>query len=229
MDSAPIDHSPHAASSQLCNLRLAALPGAALGRLEQHMSHITLEPGQVLHSSDDAVRHVHFPSAGMIALMIAMPGGPSVAVGIAGRGDIVGASSGAASAVVMVEGAAWCISAADLATVAREAPAVRDMLLRDAEATLRHVQITAACNALHPIRSRMLRLVLQARNYTDDDTVPLTQEMIAELLGVRRSSVSALAVELKASRLIHYTRGVIRIVNRKRLEAAACDCFWAME
>ena len=104
-------------------------------------------------------------------------------------------------------------------------PLLRDMIVRYNDLLLGQVQVTAACNALHPIQKRLARWILQTRDRIDTDIVPLTQELLSEMLGVRRSSVSEIAGRLQATGLIRYSRGAIEILNRRALEAASCECY----
>jgi len=98
-------------------------------------------------------------------------------------------------------------------------------VMRANEMLLGQVQMTAACNALHPIQARLARWILQSRDRVDDDLIPLTQELLSEMLGVRRSSVSEVASALQAAGFIRYSRGSIEILDRKALQGAACECY----
>jgi len=102
---------------------------------------------------------------------------------------------------------------------------LRDVIVRYNDALLGQVQITAACNALHPIQARLARWILQTKDRIDGDIIPLTQQLLAEMLGVRRSSVSEVAAVLQSAGLIRYSRGAIEITNRAGLEEAACECY----
>jgi CRP-like cAMP-binding protein len=128
-------------------------------------------------------------------------------------------------AVVQVRLSAARISAAPFRRAVLASPTLREMIVSYNDTLLGQVQITAACNALHSIPRRLARWILQTRDRIDSDTVPLTQELLSEMLGVRRSSVSEIAKRLQTAGLIRYSRGSIEIVNRPALEAAACECY----
>src|SRR5271165_2930092 len=127
--------------------------------------------------------------------------------------------------VVQVPLVASRIGAAPFRRAVQASTMLRDVIVRYNDLLLGQVQVTAACNALHPIQKRLARWILQTRDRIDTDTVPLTQELLSEMLGVRRSSVSEIANRLQATGLIRYSRGSIQIVNRPALEAAACECY----
>jgi len=102
---------------------------------------------------------------------------------------------------------------------------LRNLIVRYNDALLGQIQITAACNALHPIQARLARWILQTNDRIDGELVPLTQQLLSEMLGVRRSSVSEVAIRLQSAGLIRYSRGAIKISDRRGLEKAACECY----
>ena len=101
-------------------------------------------------------------------------------------------------------------------------------MVRYNEVLLAQVQVTAACNALHSVDARLARWILQTRDRFNENAIPLTHELLSEMLGVRRSSISDVAGKLQAAGLIRYTRGMIEIVDRRALEDAACECYAAI-
>ncbi len=128
-------------------------------------------------------------------------------------------------AVVQVPLVAARISAGPFRRAVQTSETLRELIVRYNDLLLGQVQITAACNALHPIQKRLARWILQTRDRIDTDMVPLTQELLSEMLGVRRSSISEIANRLQSTGLIRYSRGSIEIMNRRALEAAACECY----
>ena len=130
-----------------------------------------------------------------------------------------------ARAVVQVRGLSSRIAASRFRKVAEESGAVCSLLVRYGEMLLIQVQQTAACNALHPVEARFCRWLLQSADRAASDTVTLTQELLAEMLGVRRTSVTEVAGKLQNDGVITYSRGIIRIVDRPGLERLSCECY----
>ena len=128
-------------------------------------------------------------------------------------------------AVVQVAGAASRIAAARFCKAAGESQAIRDTIVRYGEMLLIQVQQTAACNALHDVEERLSRWLLQARDRVDENTIRLTHEFLSQMLGVRRPTVTVVARTLQEAGLIRYHRGHIEIVDRRGLEARACECY----
>lgn len=213
------------------NHLLARLPRADLERLAPALSVVTLERGFVLNEPGEEPERVYFPHTGMISLLAVMADGKAVETATVGREGVVGAMAGLGvhvpltRAVIQVTIVASRISAGPFRRAVQSSPELREMIVRYNDALLGQVQITAACNALHPIQRRLARWILQTRDRIDTDMVPLTQELLSEMLGVRRSSISEIANRLQATGLIRYSRGMIEIVNRPALEAAACECY----
>jgi CRP-like cAMP-binding protein len=167
----------------------------------------------------------------MISLLAVMADGKAVETATIGREGGFGAMAGLGShttltrAVVQVPLIATRIAIGPFRAAVQASLALRDMIVSYNDVLLGQVQVTAACNALHPIQKRLARWILQTRDRIDTDTVPLTQELLSEMLGVRRSSVSVIARKLQMTGLIRYSRGSIEIINRRALEAASCECY----
>jgi CRP-like cAMP-binding protein len=218
-------------SALSANHLLALLPLADLERLGPAMTTVSLGQGLVLSEPGEEPERVYFPHIGMISLLAIMADGKAVETATVGREGVVGAMAGLGlhipltRAVVQVPLVASRIAAVPFRRVVQASDTLRDMIVRYNDVLLGQVQITAACNALHPIQKRLARWILQTRDRIDTDSVPLTQELLSEMLGVRRSSISEIANRLQATGLIRYSRGMIEIVNRPELEAAACECY----
>jgi CRP-like cAMP-binding protein len=207
------------------------LPHVDLERLAPSMSIVTINQGFVLNDPGEEPERIWFPHTGMISLLAIMVDGKGVETATVGREGVVGAMAGLGPhvpltrAVVQVKLVASRIAAVPFRRAVQASPVLRDIIVRYNDLLLGQVQVTAACNALHPIPKRLARWILQTRDRIDTDLVPLTQELLSEMLGVRRSSVSEIANRLQTSGLIRYSRGTIEIVNRPALEAAACECY----
>jgi CRP-like cAMP-binding protein len=213
------------------NRLLASLSAVDAAQLQGAFRTVVMEQGQVLNRPGDEVDHIYFPHAGMISLLALMQDGKAVETATVGREGGVGTMAGLGThitltqAVVQVPLIASQIHATPFRVAVRESAALRHLIVRYNDVLLGQVQVTAACNALHPIQARLARWILQTRERVDDDIVPLTHELLSEMLGVRRTSVTEAARKFHAAGLISYRRGSIEILNRRALEASACECF----
>jgi CRP-like cAMP-binding protein len=213
------------------NRLLAALPPNDLSLLAPNLKEITLERGQILQEQGNRVDQVYFPLSGIISLLAVMRQGDAIETATVGREGAVGSLAGLGPrrshtrAVVQVAGTALRIAAPRFRRVAERSQAVRDIIVRYGEVLLIQVQQTAACNALHDVEERLSRWLLQARDRVDENTILLTHEFLSQMLGVRRPTVTVVARMLQADGLIRYHRGQIEIVDRRGLEARACECY----
>jgi CRP-like cAMP-binding protein len=218
-------------SEPSANRLLGMLSVADFERLVPAMTTVSLEAGLVLNQPGEEPECIYFPHTGMISLLAVMTDGKAVETATVGREGVVGAMAGLGvhlpltRSVVQVPLVSSRIASAPFRRAVQTSAALRDMIVSYNDVLLGQVQITAACNALHPIQKRLARWILQTRDRIDTDTVPLTQELISEMLGVRRSSVSEIAKRLQIAGLIRYRRGSIEIVDRTALEAASCECY----
>ncbi len=214
---------------------LAALRPADQERLRAVTQVVTLKQGQVLCEPADEIDHIYFPHTGMISLMAVMRDGRVVETAAIGREGAVGALAGLGlhfcqtRAVVQIPMVASRIAAPACRKLVRDSDALREVILRYTEALLGQVQITAGCNGLHAILARLARLILQTHDRVHGRRVKLTQELLSEILGVRRSSVSEAANRLQAASLIRYRRGSIEIIDRAGLEQMSCECYAAIK
>lgn len=216
------------------NRLLAMLPADDLDLLAPELENVALDQDTALLRAGDPAEYVIFPHSGAISLMLEMANGQTVATALVGREGAIGSlsvlwpSPSVVTAIVRVAGTASRISASRFATVFNKSPAVRLMLQSHIRALLVQLQLGTACNALHPVKARMGRWMLHLRDHMDGDVLPLTQEALAQILGVRRTTVTLLMRSLRASGAIKSgRRGEIRI-NRPRLAAVACECHASM-
>jgi CRP-like cAMP-binding protein len=202
-----------------------------MGRLRPSLTKVSLKRGQVLNEPGRAIEHVYFPHGGIVALMVPMAYKRDIETAIISREGVVGATAGLGldltltRAVVQVAGVATRVAVSDFRQVVQASDKLRDLLVRYQDVLLGQVQITAACNAFHPIEARLARWILQTRDRTATETIPLTQELLSQMLGVRRGSVSAIAAGFQAAGILSYTRGALIITDRAKLEATACPCY----
>jgi CRP-like cAMP-binding protein len=216
------------------NRLLAALPPADVDLLAPHFRKVSLERDAVLVRSGYPVEQIYFPLSGMIAFLMEMPNGQTVATAVVGNEGSVGMltalgpSLSPMTAVVRVAGTALQISPARFNAALGRSSALKDAVQTHAWALLAQFQHVAACNALHSVEARMARWLLHAHDRVDGDVLPLTQETLSELLGVRRTTVTHAVSKLRASGAVRSNRRSSIEVDRQRLEAAACECYQLM-
>jgi CRP-like cAMP-binding protein len=213
------------------NRLLAALEPADFACLEPYLELIHLTHKQVLYEPGDVVRHVYFPYNAIVSLVNVMEDGSSVEVGVFGREGVLGLLSAMASRqafgryLVQMPGSASRIAFERMKEVQNVRPKLRQLILNYGEALLGQTFQTVACNAVHPVEARCCRWILTMHDRADQDTLPLTHEFLAEMLGVQRSSVSVVTRTLQTAGLIQQSRGSITVTDRMGLEDAACECY----
>jgi CRP-like cAMP-binding protein len=222
-------HSP--TGSHLDNKLLAALPRSQFNLLVPHLTTTMLAQSVVVYETGDEVDQIYFPHNGMFSLLAVMRDGKAIETATVGREGVIGAMAGLGlytslvRAVVQLPLAATKISSAQFRKAAASSEAVRDLSIHYNEVLLTQARITAACNALHPVEARFCRWLLQSADRAGSDTITLTQELLAEMLGVRRTSVTEVAGKMQNEGVITYSRGVIRILDRAGLERLSCECY----
>jgi len=215
----------------LRNGLLAKLPRTDFDQLESHFVHEQLAQGVILAEANDEIDQVYFPISGMISLVIVMQDGKAIETGTVGRDSMFGAAAGfglhkaRVRAVVQLKMSSLRVSAPHFRKVVSHSETLKTLCVQDGEMLLTQARMTAACNALHTVESRLARWLLQTSVVTESDTITLTQEFLSEMLGVRRTSVTNVASKLQAAGAITYSRGVIRIVDKPLLQSTACECF----
>lgn len=216
------------------NRLLAGLPPAAFGLLAPHLQKISFEQDEVLLRSGDRIEQVYFPHGGAISFMLDMTNGQTVATAIIGNDGAVGILSvlgparSSVTAVVRVAGVASQISASRFHAAFRQSSAIRGAVQAQTKALLVQFQHGAACNALHPVEARTARWLLHIHDLIDRDAMPLTQEALSQLLGVRRTTVTHVIQKLRADGVVRSERRGLIEIDRPRLEKAACECYAIM-
>lgn len=217
------------------NRLLAALPPADLGLLTPHFQKVSFEPDTVLVRSGDELDPVFFPHSGAIAFMLDMPDGQTVATTLIGREgalasfSALGPSLSSVTAVARVAGTASQISAARFRAAYARSEAIRNVVQVHVRALLLQLQHVAACNALHLVDGRMARWLLQLHDRVPSDLLPVTQEALAQLLGVRRTTAALTMSKLRAAGAVPSDRRGFVEIDRARLERVACDCYALMQ
>src|ERR1700761_2813784 len=220
--------------TQVHNRLLAALSAEDQGLIAPHLVQIDLERGRLLYDPGDRIDTVYFPHDGVISLMTLMENGAAIdsaTIGCEGALGLMAAVAPRQSlsrAIVQTPTRAARMSAATLHEAWEKSPRIRDLVDRHTDALFGHAAQSVACNALHSVEARFCRWLLTCHDRIDDDTVGLTQEFLADMLGVQRTTVTAVAGALQAKGLIRYRRGVVDILDRQGLEAMTCECYGAV-
>jgi CRP-like cAMP-binding protein len=222
-------HSP--TSNHLDNKLLAALPRSEFNLLVPYLTVTTLAQNTVVFETGDEVDQVYFPHNGMFSLLAVMRDGKAIETATVGREGVIGAMAGLGlytslvRVVVQLPLTATKIASPQFRKAVVASEPIRDLGIHYNEVLLTQARITAACNALHPVEARFCRWLLQSADRAGSDTITLTQELLAEMLGVRRTSVTEVAGKMQHEGVITYSRGVIRIVDREGLERISCECY----
>jgi len=213
------------------NRLIDSLPATDLGLIAPHLTLIDLERGRLLYDPGDRIDTVYFPHDGVISLMTLMENGAAIESATIGREGALGLMAAVAPrqslsrAIVQTPTRASRISAVQLHEAWEKSPRIRTLVDRHTEALYGHAIQSVACNALHSVEARFCRWLLTCHDRISTDTVALTQEFLADMLGVQRTTVTAVARSLQTKGAIHYRRGVVDIVDRTALEQLACECY----
>jgi CRP-like cAMP-binding protein len=213
------------------NRLLASLLPADFELLRPHLKPVELVHEAVLFEAGDTVDRVYFPHTGIISLVVALSSGEVIEAAMIGRDSMLGGSAamdGLISlnkAIIQLGGAGEALDVGRLREVAEKRPDFRTTLIRHEQVLFAQAQQSAACNAAHTVDARLSRWLLRSRDLSGSDTLLLTQEFLAQMLGVQRSSVSPAAHTLQQAGLIRYSRGRIEILNLEGLQDASCECY----
>jgi CRP-like cAMP-binding protein len=213
------------------NHLLAALPGSDFARVEHSLESVELKLGDVLYEPGAQLRYVYFPTTSIVSLLYVMENGASAEIAIVGNEGILGISlfmggeTTPSRAVVQSAGSAFRLKAQLLKNeFARFGPFLH-LLLRYTQALITQMAQTAVCNRHHSVDQQLCRWLLLSLDRLDSSELTMTQELIANMLGVRREGVTEAARKLQAAGLISYRRGRIAVLDRPRLETRACECY----
>ena len=210
---------------------LAALPAGARAVLEPQLEFCEFRQGRVIYQPHDAIERMYFPIDGVLSILTVMADGAAVETATVGREGAVGLSSALAPVhshgrtISQTPGAMFVLPSTAMRAVAAESAAVREVIVRYADVVLRQAQQSTACNILHDVEERFCRWLLTCDDRVQGARVELTQEFLAMMLGVQRTTVSQVASSLQAAGLIRYNRGRIDILDRPALELRSCECY----
>jgi len=216
----------------MANDLLAALPAEVLQRLLPALERVPLALKEVLHQTGQPIEYVYFPGGGFVSELTVLETGEMVEIATIGREGVVGIFASGdgqqAPAVAMVQAASDLCYRLRSKAFRREMDrrsAFHELMTRYMHAHVGLIMQSTACNAIHTVEQRLARWLLMAHDRVGLDAFPLTQEFVAMMLGVTRPSVTIVAGTLQKAGLIKYHRGRLEIVDRKKLEAASCECY----
>lgn len=213
------------------NHLLAVLPDAEWQRWLPHLEEIEMPLGQVLYESGSTLNYVYFPTTAIVSLLYLLENGASAEIAVVGNDGIVGISlfmggeTTPSRAVVQSAGQGYRLRAATMKEEFSRAGPVLHLLLRYTQALITQMTQTAVCNRHHTLDQQLCRWLLLSLDRLNGNELVMTQELIANMLGVRREGVTEAAVRLQAAGLIRYSRGHITILDRRGLEKRTCECY----
>jgi CRP-like cAMP-binding protein len=213
------------------NFLLAALPAAELQRLLPHLEPVPLPLGAAVYESGDRLAHVYFPTDGIVSLLYVMENGASAEIAVTGREGVVGISlfmggeSTPSRAIVQSAGHAYRMGAQVLKREFERGGELQHLLLRYTQALITQMSQTAVCNRHHTIDQQLCRWLLMSLDRLPSNELHMTQELMANMLGVRREGVTEAAGRLQDAGLILYHRGRITVLDRMQLEQRVCECY----
>jgi CRP-like cAMP-binding protein len=213
------------------NRLLSQLGQDDFDRLQPFLKSTPFKQHSLLFEAEQEIQHVYFPAGGVVSLIVTLDSGEAVEAAMVGSDGVVGASAALdgrislSRGVVQLAGDIVVCSIEGLRSAALQSPQLLSLLIRHEQTVYAQAQQSAACFATHHIQSRLCRWLLRARDLSGSDTLNFTQEYLADMLGVRRSSVTVVAHTLQAAGMIKYSRGKIQIVDVEALQDGTCECY----
>jgi CRP-like cAMP-binding protein len=213
------------------NRLLLALPSSNLKRLMPELEHIRCQREQILMDADSSLDHVFFPDSGVVSAVAVYADGSIIEMatigreGCAGVQAVFGAKSSSVRLLVQIPGSAAKMSRVAFMRATESMPAFRSLMYAYVQAFLEQVMVSVACNGAHGLKQRLARWLLMMRDRSDDDALPITQDLLAEMLGVQRPTITNAARELERAGLIERGRQQVTILDRPGLTAASCECY----
>jgi CRP-like cAMP-binding protein len=221
--------------NRIHNEILSNLPQLEREVLFPKLEFVRLTVHQVLHESGDTLKSAYFCNSGLISVLSVFSDGKSVEVGLVGKEGMVGLplvagfQTSATRAIVQIEATAFRVDGETLVEILPRCPTLALRLHQASQILAMEVTQIAGCNRLHEVPERLARWLLMSADRIGSDALPLTQELLAQMLGTRRASVTVSAGMLQKAGLISYTRGDVKIIDRRGLEEASCECYAAMQ
>ena len=221
----------NASSNWPRNRLLLALPSRDLKRLLPELEHISCQRAQVLMDADSALDHVYFPDSGVVSVLAVYANGSIIEMATIGREGctgllgVFGAKRSSVRLLVQIPGTAARMSRAAFTRAMETIPSFRGLMITYVEAFLKQVLVSVACNGAHDLKHRLARWLLMMRDRSDDDALPITQNLLAEMLGVQRPTITNAARELQRAGLIERGRREVTILDRQGLIEESCECY----
>jgi CRP-like cAMP-binding protein len=213
------------------NRLLLALPPRHLKRLMPELEYIECQRAQVLMDADSSLDHIFFPDSGVVSVVAVYADGNIIEMATIGREGctgvqaVLGAKSSSVRLLVQIPGTAAKMSRAAFMRAMRSVPAFRSLMFAYVHAFLEQVLVSVACNGAHGLNQRLARWLLMMRDRSDDDTLQITQSLLAEMLGVQRPSITNAAREFERAGLIARGLRKVTILDRRGLMEASCECY----
>ena len=215
----------------LDNQLLAALPTEEYERLRPHLERFTFSLGEVVYESGERIDYAYLPTDSIVSLLYVMENGSTAEIGVVGREGVIGIAlfmGGETTpnrAVVQSAGSAFKVRAKVMQAEFDRGGVFQHRLLRYTQALITQISQTAVCNRLHSVDQQLCRWLLLSHDRLRSDTLVMTHDLIANMLGVRREGITMAARRLQDRGLISYVRGIIKILDRQGLESAVCECY----
>jgi CRP-like cAMP-binding protein len=225
----------NAQGKPVSSLILLSISDSDYSSLRPHLEYVSLPNHLVLHEAGGKLEFAYFPNRGVISLVVVMKDGRTAEAGIVGNEGFTGTLAGVGLSrsplhtVVQITGDGFRVEVGALQNTLEFAPHLQLMLSRYAAIRGMQVAQTAACNRLHDIGQRLARWLLMTQDRVDSGSLAITHDFLATMLGTDRPIVSEAAGVLQKKKLIQYTRGAVKIVNRKKLENSACECYGVIQ
>ena len=213
------------------NRLLLALPSSNLKRLMPELEQIPCKYGQVLLDADSSLNEIFFPDSGVISVVAVYEDGSIIEMATIGREGctgfqaVFGVKTSSVRLLVQIPGSAAKISRAAFTRAMGSMPPFRNLMYAHVQAFLEQVMVSVACNGAHSLKQRLARWLMMMRDRSDDDTLSITQNLLAEMLGVQRPTITNVVRELKDADLIAPGRRQITILDRPGLMQASCECY----
>ena len=220
-----------AAGRLVSNKILSSIPDHEYRAIRPYLEYLLLPSHCTLHELNDILRFAHFPNSGLISLLVATEDGRTVEAGVVGKEGVagipiaVGLTRSPLREVTLVSTDGFKVEASAMLNILGSTPQLQMMLSRYAVVQGLQIAQAVACNRLHNIEQRLARWLLMAHDRVDSTVVAMTHDFLATILGTNRPTVSAAAAILQKEKSIKYERGAVKILNRRLLEASACECY----
>lgn len=225
----------NAAGKPVSNKILLSVPNAEYRAIRPCLEHLPLPSHLTLYEPSEKLEYVYFPNGGLVSLIVPMKDGQTVEAGVVGNEGaagvpiVVGLTRSPVREIVQISADGFKLRTRAMQDILKSIPEFQMTLTRYAVLQGMQVAQTVACNRLHRIEQRLARWLLMAQDRVDSGLVAMTHDFLATMLGTNRPTVSSAAAILQKSKAIEYVRGAVKIVNRKRLEASACECYGVIQ